>query len=439
MRKFIFLTIVFTGFFTASYSQTSVSGRHLSLEEAVAKALEHNFEIRVSGISLRQAIENNTAGNAGLLPYINGSAGMNIGSSNTKMEFADGRIQEVNNAGTISYTAGVNASYTLFAGGRAWLVRKQLSANESFSRLLLDQQIQTTVSQVIQTYARVVWQQQQSIAIDTGLALAQIRMLLSRVKFETGTSAKVDYLQARVDYNSRQSDSLAQISALNSAFADLNLLMGEDPYKSYIVDDSLELNLNLRPASPELLRETNLSLAAARENLEIARLQTRITRTFLLPSLDLNAGYNFSKTQSQAGFALFNQSFGPSAGLGLNIPVFQGGNLRGQTRVAALEEIRQDILLERQNTEVNRQYKTAWKNYETSLAAYRLEQENIGFAKENLDIQKARFRVGIATTLETREAENSYVQALIRLYTAAYNLKVSEVIVLELESNLMKR
>jgi outer membrane protein TolC len=55
-----------------------------------------------------------------------------------------------------------------------------------------------------------------------------------------------------------------------------------------------------------------------------------------------------------------------------------------------------------------------------------------------MDIQKARFRVGIATTLETREAENSYVQALVRLYTAAYNLKVNETIVLQLEGTLVK-
>jgi len=46
--------------------------------------------------------------------------------------------------------------------------------------------------------------------------------------------------------------------------------------------------------------------------------------------------------------------------------------------------------------------------------------------------------VGIATTLEARQAENDYVTALERLYTAAYNLKVTETIVLELENQLVK-
>lgn len=410
----------------------------LTLQDAITRALEHNYDIRVANVSAQQAAANNTAGNAGLLPDINGTAGVNAGSSNTRIEFADGRVQEVNNAQTISYNAGVTANYTVFAAGRAWLIKKQLNANEQLAQVLIREQMQRTISQVIQTYANAVWQQQQSIAIDTGLALAQARMILSRVKFETGASAKTDFLQARVDYNARQSDSLAQIAALNTAVADLNMLMGEDPYKSWTVDDSLALNTSLVPSDPERLRDRNLSINLARKNVEIANLDERISRSFLFPSLGLNAGYGYNRSQSQSGFALFNQSFGPTGGLSLNVPIFQGGNLRRQVKVAGLEALRQEILLEKQNTEVGRQYRSAWKEYEMSVAAYRLEQENINYAKENLDIQKARFRVGIATTLETREAENSYVQALIRLYTAAYNLKVNETRVLELESRLAR-
>ena len=412
--------------------------QRLTLQDAITRALERNFDIRVANVSAEQATVNNTTGNAGLLPNINGNAGLNAGSSNTRIEFADGRIQEVNNAQTISYNAGVTASYTVFAAGRAWLIKKQLNANEQLAQVQVREQMQRTISQVIQTYANVVWQQQQSIAIDTGLALAQVRMLLSRVKYETGASAKTDFLQARVDYNARQSDSLAQIAALNSAFADLNMLMGEDPYKTWNVDDTLELHTSLMPSDPERLRNMNLSIDLARRNVEIAQLDKKISRTFLFPSLGVNAGYNYSRSLSQSGFALFNQSYGPTGGLNLNVPIFQGGNLRRQVKIAGLEALRQEILLERQNTEVGRQYRSAWKDYEMSVAAYRLEQENINYAKENLDIQKARFKVGIATTLETREAENSYVQALIRLYTAAYNLKVNETRVLELESRLTR-
>jgi len=419
-------------------AQVPADAERLTLQDAITRALEHGFDIRVASVSAEQAALNNTAGNAGLLPAVNGTAGINTGLSNTHIEFVDGRVQEVNNAQTLSYNAGVTASYTIFAAGRAWLIRQQLRANEQLAQVQVRGQMQTTISQVIQAYARTVWQQQQSVAIDTGLMLAQVRMMLSRVKFETGASAKVDFLQARVDYNARQSDSLSQIASLNAAFADLNLLMGQDPYKIYIVDDSLELNSSLVPSDPDRLRDMNLSIDIARRNVALARMDERITRTYQFPSLAANLGYGYNRSRSQSGQALFSRNFGPTGGVSLNVPIFQGGNLRRQTKIAGLEALRQEILLERQSTDVGRQYRTAWKDYEMSIAAYRLEQENIGYAQENLKIQRARFRVGIATTLETREAENSYVQALIRLYTAAYNLKVNETRVLELESRLAR-
>ena len=410
----------------------------LSLQDAIARAMEHNFDIRIADVTAQQAEANNTLGNAGLLPNLNGTGGVNVGSSNTHIEFADGRVQEVNNAATFSYNGAVTASYTIFAAGRAWLIKKQLSANEQLAQVQVREQMQVVVSQVIQAYARVVWQQQQTVAIDTALALAQVRMILSQVKFETGASAKVDYLQARVDYNARQSDSLSQIASLNTAFADLNFLMGDDPYKTYNVDDSLPLDVSLQPKDRERLKDLNLSIDIARRSAEVSKIDARIARTYMFPSVGASAGYNYNYSKSQAGFALFNRSSGPTGGLNLNVPIFQGGNLRRQTKVATLQAFRDELLYERQNTEIGRQYRSAWKNYEMSVAAYDLEQENIRFAKENLDIQKARFRVGIATTLETREAENSYVLALTRLNTAAYNLKVNETRVLELESALVR-
>lgn len=416
----------------------SFSQERLTLQDAISRALQYNYDIRIAANNLEQATQNNIPGSAGLYPTIGVGGGLSYGVTDTRIDFADGRIQERRGASTLTYNGGLTGNYTFFAAGRAWLVRKQLGENEELARIRWQEQIQAMVSQVIQTYSRVVWQQQQRVAIDSGLALANVRMMLSRVKFETGASAKVDFLQARVDYNARQSDSLQQEASVTAAFADLNVLMGTDPYQTYVVDDSLELNLSLTPSDKERLKQINLSIEAERRNAAIAGLDLRVARTFLYPTLSTNFGYNYNRTQSQAGFALFNRTIGPTAGLNLNIPIFEGGIRKRDVRIASLNMLRQDLVLERQQTDIGRQYRTAWRNYETSVAAYKLEQENIGYARENLDIQRARFRVGIATTLETREAENSYVTALIRLYTAAYNVKLQETRVLELESALVK-
>lgn len=410
----------------------------LSLQDAIDRALQHNFDIRIARNITEQADANNTWGNAGALPSAGLNGSLSGSNTNTLINFADGRTQENRNANSLTYSGGAALNWTLFDGGRMFLIKKQLGKEAELSQVQLKDQAQAVVAQVIQAYAQAVWQKQQGIAIDTGLVLAQTRMILSQVKYETGSSAKVDFLQARVDYNARQSDSLNQEAALVGAFAGLNALMGEAEYKTYEVDDSLHLDTSLQPADHERLKDINLTLDISRRTAELSALDARVARTFYLPNLSLNGGYSYTRTRSEAGFALFNRSYGPNGALNLTVPLYQGGNIRRQARVAGLEAFRNQLLYERQNTELGRQYRTAWTNYQTSVAAYRLEEQNIGYAKENLDIQKARFRVGIATTLETREAENSYVQALVRLYTAAYNLKVNETIVLQLEGKLVK-
>jgi len=410
----------------------------LTLQDAIAKALEYNFDIRIARVDASRAAANNTAGNAGMLPNINATGGFTAGSANTHTEFIDGRVQDVTNAASFSYNGAVNLNWTLFDGGRMFLLKNQLNKLEEMGSVQLKAQIQSTISQVIQAYAQVVLQKQQGVAIDTGLSLAKVRMAISRVKFETGSSAKVDYLQARVDYNTRRSDSLAQQSGLTAAFANLNALMGVDAENIYTVDDSLRTDLALQPADKARLEHVNLSIDLARRNAEVSKLNERIARTYYLPQLDARGAYTYTRTKSEAGFSVFNRSYGPTGGLNLNIPIFQGGNIRREVKLASLQAMRDQLLYDKQNTETGRQYRTVWRNYEVAVAAYRLEQENLGYAQENMNIQRARFRVGIATTIETREAESSYVDALVRFYQSVYNLKVSETQVLELENRLVK-
>ncbi len=412
--------------------------QRLSLSDAIAKALEHNFDIRIAKTALQQAERNNTLGNAGFSPNVNATAGVTTGSANTRIEFADGRVQEVANAASVGYNGAVSLGWTLFDGGRMFLNKKLLNTQEAVASAQLKERVQAIVSQTIQAYAAAVLQKQQSVAIDTALVLAKTRMFLSQVKYETGASAKVDFLQARVDYNTRQSDSLSLESQHISSLAMLNALMGEEADKLYVLDDELQMNTALQPTDKDRLKDLSPSLQIARQNAEASELSAKIAKAFMLPTLSVNGAYSYNRTQSQAGFALFNQSYGPTGGANLSVPLFQGGNLRRQAKVASLQAMRMQLTYDWQHTELSRQYRTAWGNYEMALVAYKLEQENIGYAKENLDIQKARFRVGVANTLETREAENSYVLALQRLFTAAYNLKVSETKVLELEGNLVK-
>jgi outer membrane protein len=430
MKHFLLILFFFCG---SVYGQ-----QRLTLQEAIAKTLKHNFDINIADLAAQQAIRNNTLGNAGFSPYILLNASVTESLNNVQSNLANGNTQNNPHAKSQNYNPNATVNWTIFDGGKMFLMKKELNEIEALTETQLKAQVQTMVSRTIQVYAQVVWQHRQLLAVSTALSLAKVRMQISGIKYETGAGAKIDYLQARVDYNARQSDSLTYEATLTQAADSLSVLMGENEDNLYSLDDSLEVNTKLQPVNKDQLRDDNLTLSIFRYNAGISHLNAKIANTYFLPSLAFSGGYNYSHTSNSTGFALFSQSYGPNGTLTLSIPVFEGGNLRRQSKVASLQALRDDLLYEKQNTVIGRQYRTAWKNYEVAVVTYNLEHENIMYAKENLDVQIARFKVGVGTTLEARQAENDYVTALERLYTANYNLKVTETIVLELENQLVK-
>jgi len=410
----------------------------LTLQDAINRSLQYNFDVRVADAAAKQAVANNTIGNAGMLPNIGVGGTLSGSDYNTHNKLTSGGVQDNPSAETYNYSLGATLGWTLFDGGRMFIVKKQLDIQELIGSEQFRLQLQSTVSRTIQVYAQAVWQQQQLIAVDTALALSKLRMDLSRLKFETGASPKTDLLQAIVDHNARRADSLTQEANVTQSFDSLNVLMGTDLNDAYMLDDKLELNTGLQPMDKQLLQDANLSISVYKHSADVSKLNEDVARSYRLPNLSLNGGYYYNYTRSATGFLLSGRSYGPSGTASLNIPIFNGGNINRQVKVAALQTMRDQLLYEKQQTIINNHYRTAWRNYEVAVAAYKLQYDNIKYAKENVDVQEARFRLGVGTTLEAREAENSYIQALIALYTAAYNLKVNETQVLELENKLVK-
>jgi outer membrane protein TolC len=148
----------------------------LTLQDAIARALEHNFDIRIADVAAKQYAANNTIGNAGMLPSVNGSGSYSVSSANTHQELSTGGVQDRHDARSTALNGSINLNWTLFDGGRMFLVKRQLDELEKYGDLNLKAQVQTTVSEVVQAYAQAVWQQQQIVAIDTALSLAYVRM-----------------------------------------------------------------------------------------------------------------------------------------------------------------------------------------------------------------------------------------------------------------------
>jgi outer membrane protein TolC len=86
----------------------------------------------------------------------------------------------------------------------------------------------------------------------------------------------------------------------------------------------------------------------------------------------------------------------------------------------------QNIVYENQKSITDLSVINAFQNYEQQKKALALEEENILLARENLDIVFQTYKLGAATLLQLKLAQNSLADAENRLIEARYNAKFSE-------------
>jgi outer membrane protein TolC len=98
----------------------------------------------------------------------------------------------------------------------------------------------------------------------------------------------------------------------------------------------------------------------------------------------------------------------------------------------------QQLQYKRSLASINTSITNAYKDYDLSKRTLLLEEENILLVRENLFIASERYRLGISTFLEMREAERSLEDANTRLIQARYNTKIAEIELLRLRGDLVR-
>ena len=143
--------------------------------------------------------------------------------------------------------ASLNLNWTLFDGMRMFMARDRLGKFVELGELRIKGQVIATVSEVMRLYYDVIRQQQQLRAIEEQMQLSEERMRLAQYKFDIGTGAKPDLLQAQIDLNGQRSAYLTQQTNINKAKELLNNLLVLPTGSDFSVADStIEYNKCLK-------------------------------------------------------------------------------------------------------------------------------------------------------------------------------------------------
>ena len=438
MRKYkiIFLALLFV--YANCHAQ-----RMLTIEEAIATALQNNYDIQLSKNDSLVAALNYSYRNAAFLPRLNGNLGTTWNNNSTKQILFDGSKRASNGLKSNNIAASLALNWTLFDGLKMFATRDKAEEYLKLGELGIKTQIVTTVATVINTYYNIVRQKQQLKAIQEQMAVNEEQVKLAQYKLDIGSGAKPDVLQSKVDLNAQKAAQLEQQLLISQLKEQLIQIMNTTPGIEYEVSDTIPLRKDINLGEIQTgIENSNPLLLTLKKNVDIANLTLRETKALYYPTVALNLAYNFSRTKNQAVInsfsTLFNRTKGFNYGITATIPIFNNFNTKRLVQQAQLDIQYQRLVYENQKSQISLSVINAFEDYEQQRKELDLEESNILLAKENVDIVFQTYKLGAATLIQLREAQKSLADAYDRLIAARYNTKLAETELLSLKGDLVK-
>ena len=256
--------------------------------------------------------------------------------------------------------------------------------------------------------------QQKAVALDT---VQKFELFYNQAKsfYEIGLNPKVDVTIAEANLSDAKLKLIQADNAVNLAVAKLNNIMGVPFIEDYAPKDSLKFS-KIDLTFDELIdiaRDARPELKQAELQLEVSRQTLKLIKKSYFPTITAEGQY-------AVGGKHFTSNYGYNFGMYLTFPTINGMLIKNQIKearylydkqLASAKKLQNDIYLEIRNAYLKLQEK---KN-SVPVALLQVKQ-----TKENYELSYGRYKVGEASPIELKDAQNLYQTAQLNYYDALY-------------------
>lgn len=425
-------------------SARSFSQDTLTVESAVATALHNNYDILLSRQDSASVAVTNTYRNAVFLPTLNANSTLLFNNNSQTSRLASGTERKGSGIRSNNINAALALNWTLFDGFRMFILRQQLDASIIAGNLTIRNQVMNTVSDVIKTYYDIVRQKQLLKNIEEQMTLSSDRLQLAQYKLDIGVGIKPDVLQAQIDNNTQRAAQLNQLTIIDQRKHDLNRLMNVPQTVNYEVVNTIKVQSDLLLGNLlNNITETSPALQLAKNNIDLAKINVKEARASRFPTIAFTSAYNFNRTSNStvvnpAFQPLFTLNKGFNYGLTASIPILNHFTVKQQIKQAEITVNYQQLQYENQQSVITTNILNAYRSYVGQKQIVAVNDSSIALARENLTIERERYRLGATTFIELRQAEDNLATAVTNSITTRYNLKIAETELLRLRGELVK-
>jgi outer membrane protein TolC len=393
---------------------------HLTLRDAITRALRYNLATIESGESARIARGQRLVALSQLLPQVSAGASENVQQVNLASLGLSGLkvpgIPAV--VGPFSYSSvDVSVSQTLFSFESIQRFRSARTAEQAAQLSYQDilDVVTLTVGnaylQVIEANSRI---QSQEAQVQNAKALYD----QARDEVQAGTAPRIDMTRTEVQLHTEEYN--LSVARNNFAVAKLNLsraiglplgqqfeLADQVPYSELnppSLEDALKIAYNSRSDFRAVL------------NAEKAAGQT----------LSATKGERYPVLAANGSYGDLGPTFGQSHGdfsfqAGIRLPIFTGGRIKGDITQAEAALRQRKAEAENIRGQIDYDVRTAFLNLNAAREQVDVARQNVDLANESLARSKDRFTAGVTDSVEVVQAEQALASANDQYITSLYN------------------
>lgn len=439
MIKYLVTSVFLLSLFTNS---TDAQDTTWSLEDCISYAMENNITIKQT--------ELNTQYNQNLLdqsklsryPSLNASSsyGYSFGRAldETTYEFTDN--QKIN-----SIRVNVSSGVTLFNG-----FQKKNSIDQNKVNLMASyedvQKIKNDISlNIAAAYLQILFNHELLMVAQNQAEITSQQVDRTNKMVNAGKLARGSALEIQAQYASEELNVINAENQLQLAYLNLQQMLDLQYDPSFQInkpnlptpgDSMLVLNvMDVYNAAQELMPQ----IKASEYNLESSLLDLDIAKGMRYPSLTMSGNYNSGysdirqkviDTDPVTGLPIYgkypfleqiNDNLSVGIGLGLNIPIFNGGqvNMAVSNARIGIENAR----LELQNTKNNlyRDIQQASADALAALKKYAATEKALISMEESFKYTEKKFEVGLVNTVDYNTSKNQLTTTQSDLLQAKYD------------------
>lgn len=307
----------------------------------------------------------------------------------------------------------------IYTGGRLNSAYGITTAALDASKLELERTRQEIEYRVVETFYAALMNQRGVAVADEQIRLTEKQLELARVRFEAGTVARLDVLQAEVELANARARRIQAKAQVDTSMQALRGVLSLPQSQALTLDGSLDepvVGHARDELDKELPQRPDLQAYTARR--QAAEYATNLATSEWKPSLAFTGNMQYQQDSLGSLLGRDNQSY--QFGIQLQVPLFSAPGAAARRNIAQSQMRQAEHGLRYATDNARLELEAAWTSLESSAEVVATQEKALELARESVSIAQVSYENGVITSAELNDAQVRLLQTEWLLMQAKY-------------------